>query len=66
MEKPAIKSAIMSCISSELDLWLDEMNDCVDGYDFEDKLLQRCRKINKMIISKSVGKVPKSRNKKNC
>ena len=65
MEKSEIKAAIMSSVSSEIDLWLGEMDQCNDGYDFEDKLLKRFRNVGKIMMEKSVGIVPKSRNKKN-
>jgi hypothetical protein len=65
MEKAAIKAAIMDSLSEELDIWLDKQEKITDGYEYEDQFMATAQKVNKIILSKSMGKLPGSRNKKN-
>jgi hypothetical protein len=65
MDKSAIKSVILSAISEELDLWLDKESSISDGYEYEDEFMKTARKINHILLSKSLGEVSPNRNKKN-
>ena len=65
MDRSAQKSAILSAISSELDLWLDKEKDITDGYEYENEFIKTTRQINQILLSKSLGEVSCNRNKKN-
>lgn len=65
MEKEQIKKEMQAALWAEIDQWVEEKDAIQDGYEFEDRLLQRFHNIGKMMMQKSVGEVPVSRNKKN-
>ena len=65
MEKQQLKESMLSVISDELDIWLEESGQIKSGYEFEESFILHMRKINLAILSKSVGSIPLSRNKKN-
>lgn len=65
MTKEELKSEILSAISQELDIWLEASPKIKDGYEYEDRYIQFSRKINKLMLEKSLGGLPKDRNKKN-
>lgn len=65
MDKKELKTAMLEAIGSELDIWLDTKDDIKTGYEWETILVGHVRKINEMIIQRSMGDIPKSRNKKN-
>jgi hypothetical protein len=62
MNKASTKREILSAISAELDLWLEAESQIKDGYEYEDRYMQFARKVNKLILEKSIGTVPKDRN----
>ena len=65
MEKEEIKQEILSLIGKELDQWLDVQSTIKDGYEYEEKFMGVAQKISKILLSQSVGELPKNRNKKN-
>jgi len=65
MEKSKLKADILSAISDELDLWLDKEKLIKDGYEYETEFTDTARKINRILLSKSIGPVSSNRNKKN-
>jgi len=65
MEKAAIKAAILQSLSEELDIWLEKQEKITDGYEYEEQFMAMAQEVNKIILSKSMGKLPGSRNKKN-
>jgi hypothetical protein len=65
MEKTAIKAAILQSLSEELDIWLEKQEKITDGYEYEEQFMAMAQEVNKIILSKSMGKLPGSRNKKN-
>jgi hypothetical protein len=65
MDKTTIKTAILSAISEELDLWLDKEGTIKDGYEYENEFMNTAHKINQIMLSKSIGTVTSNRNKKN-
>ncbi len=65
MDKRAIKTAILSAISEELDLWLEKEDAIDDGYEYESEFIKAAQKINRIILSKSLDTTPVNRNKKN-
>lgn len=65
MDKNELKGAILEAIGTELDCWLDS-KDCIKtGYEWETTLVGHVQRINQIIVQRSLGTVPKSRNKKN-
>jgi hypothetical protein len=65
MDKSALKTAMLSAISEELDLWIDKESGITDGYQYESEFINTTRKINRILLSKSLGKISGNRNKKN-
>jgi len=65
MEKEELKEQMLSAISVELDHWLEEEKGIEEGYEYENRLLSYTRKVNKIILEKSIGRSPDNRNKKN-
>jgi hypothetical protein len=64
MEKKQLKEEILSVISNELDIWLEKSGQIKSGYEYEESFMFHMRRINKMILEKSVGTVPKNKNLK--
>ena len=60
-----LKTSILSAISEELDLWLAKESSIKDGYDYESEFMKTTRKMNHILLSKSLGEVSCNRNKKN-
>ena len=65
MEKEKIKQEMKTAVCAEIDQWLEEKEFITDGYEFEERLLQRFHNIGRLLMQKSVGEVPGNRNKKN-
>ncbi len=65
MEKEQIKQEMKTAVCAEIDQWLEEKEFITDGYEFEERLLQRFHNIGRLLMQKSVGEVPGNRNKKN-
>jgi hypothetical protein len=65
MDKLSLKAAILSAISEEIDLWLDKSESLNDGYEYETEFLKTTKKVNKIMLSESLGKISTDRNKKN-
>jgi hypothetical protein len=65
MEKEQIKEEMLSLISKEIDQWLDTQSTIADGYEYEGKFMSVAQKINKIVLTQSIGKLPNNRNKKN-
>jgi hypothetical protein len=63
-KRAALKAAIMQSLSEEIDKWLDQQPTLTSGYDYETEFIKRARSINKMILEKSLGEQPLSRNHK--
>lgn len=64
MKKEEIKQNILRLMSQEVDHWLDIQNKIEDGYEYEEKFLEASRKMNAILLTRSMGKLPGSRNKK--
>lgn len=64
MKEPELKAEILAAVSEELDTWLKDQSKIKDGYEYETKYMQFAQKINKLILEKSMGQLPGSRNKK--
>ena len=60
-----LKAEILSALSSEIDIWLEKQSTISDGYEYETQFMKVTRKINTILLEKSIGKLPGSRNKKN-
>jgi hypothetical protein len=65
MDKSMQKTAMLSAISEELDLWLDKESGIQDGYDYENEFMKTAHKVNHILLSKSLVSVSCDRNKKN-
>src|ERR1035438_5184913 len=65
MDKAAIKAAILQFLSEEIDIWLDKQEKITNGYEYEDQFMATAQRVNKILLSRSIGKLPGSRNKKN-
>jgi hypothetical protein len=63
-DKTALKEILISAISEELDLWLEKESTITDGYEYESEFIKVARQVNHILLSKSLGKVSRSRNKK--
>ncbi|NTS43114.1 hypothetical protein HRG84_19670 [Flavisolibacter sp. BT320] len=63
-ERSRIKEAIMQRLSEEVDLWLDQEPTLTSGYDYETEFIGLGRRLNRIVLEESLGKVPKSRNGK--
>ena len=64
MNKAEIKAAILEAMSAEIDQWLDRQDTIRSGYEYETEFMKVAQQLNKLLLEKSVGKVPGSRNKK--
>jgi hypothetical protein len=65
MDKTTMKTAIMSALSEEIDLWLEKEEMIKDGYEYEDEFINTARKVNQILLTKSLGVISSNRNKKN-
>lgn len=65
MNKAELKAVILASMSAEIDDWLDKQENINSGYEYETTFMQVAQKVNKILLEKSVGKLPGSRNKKN-
>ena len=65
MEKEEIKNNMLKLVSQELDSWLDVQEKITDGYEYEERFMVSAQKISRILLSQSIGSLPKSRNKKN-
>ena len=63
-ERVVVKAAIMQSLSEEVDKWLDKQPAISSGYDYEAEFLKTSRSVNKIILEKSLGEQPDSRNDK--
>ena len=64
MKKEEIKQNILRLMSQEVDQWLEIQDKIEDGYEYEEKFLQAARKMNRILLTRSMGKIPGSRNQK--
>lgn len=65
MKDTNLKADILTAVEAELDLWLQAQSKIEDGYEYETRYLEFAHKLNKIILQKSMGQLPGSRNKKN-
>ncbi len=65
MQKEQIKAEILSALSAEIDTWLETQSNITDGYEYESRYMLFSRKVNRIVLQKSMGTLPGSRNKKN-
>jgi hypothetical protein len=65
MDKLAVKTAILSAISEELDLWFEKSATIQDGYEYETAFISTAQQVNKILLSNSLGIPSSNRNKKN-
>ena len=61
----SVKAEILSALSFEIDNWLEKQSSITDGYEYESQFMKVAQKLNKIVLEKSMGKLPGSRNKKN-
>jgi hypothetical protein len=54
----------MQGLSEEVDKWLDKQPTLTTGYDYESEFLKTSRTVNKILLEKSLGEQPRSRNAK--
>ncbi len=59
-----IKAELLKSLDAELDIWLEQESQIKDGYDYETTYIKFARKINTMILEKTMGKLPLSHNSK--
>ena len=64
MNKAELKAAILESVSAELGQWLDKQENIRSGYEYETEFMKVAQQLNKLLLEKSMGKVPGSRNKK--
>ncbi len=64
MQKEQIKAEILAAVSAELDIWLEKQSKITDGHTYEEEYLSFAHRMNKIVLQKSMGKLPGSRNKK--
>ena len=65
MNKAELKAAILESVSAELDQWLDKQEKIRSGYEYESEFMKVAQKVSKLLLEKSQGQLPGSRNKKN-
>lgn len=65
MKNEQIKAEILQAFSIELDEFLEEADKIEGAYDYEERYLQFTRNMNRIVLQKVVGEIPKNRNKKN-
>ena len=63
-ERTQLKVAIMQRLSEEVDLWLDQEPTFATAYEYETEFISFGRRLNKIVLEESLGKVPKGRNGK--
>ena len=56
-DKLELKSAMLSAISEELDIWLSKESQIADSYEYEDEFLKITRSITRILFSKSLGEI---------
>lgn len=54
----------MQRLSEEVDQWLDKETTLTSGYEYETEFLGVSRRLNKIVLEESLGKMPRSRNGK--
>ena len=64
MKKEEIKQNILRLMSQEVDQWLEIQDKIEDGYEYEEKFLEASRKMSALLLTRSMGKIPGSRNQK--
>ena len=64
MKNEQIKAEILQALSSELDELIEDTDKIEWAYDYEERYLQFTRNMNKILLQKIVGEIPKNRNKK--
>jgi len=65
MRNEQIKSEILQSLSIEIDALLEDTDKIEGAYDYEERYLLFARSMNKIVLQKIVGEIPKNRNKKN-
>lgn len=63
-ERASLKAAIMQSLSEEVDKWLDQQPTLTSGYAYETEFMKVTRRVNKVLLEKSLGAEPRSRNDK--
>jgi hypothetical protein len=64
MDKLALKAELMASISEEIDLWLEKSESIKEGSEYETEFITMTQKINKLMLTKSLGNVSSNRNNK--
>ena len=64
MDTTAVKTAMLSAISEELDLWLSKEKEIKDGYEYESEFMKTAHQVNRILLRKSIGTVSSNRGKK--
>lgn len=60
-----IKEEILQLLEVEVDQWLATEKSITDGYTYETKFMEVAQRVNRILLTKSMGNLPKDRNKKN-
>lgn len=63
-ERTQLKETILQRISEELEQWLTKEDNLKSGYEYETEFISVSRRLNKIVLEESLGKVPKGRNGK--
>ncbi len=63
-ERATLKQTIMQSLSAEIDKWLDQQQTITSGYEYETEFIRVAQRVNKIILEKSLGEQPRSRNDK--
>ena len=64
MQKEQIKAEILLAVSAEIDTCLETQSNITDGHEHESRYMLFARKVNRIMLQKSMGTLPGSRNKK--
>lgn len=59
------KEEILQLLEVEVDQWLQTEGTITDGYTYETKFMEVAQRVNRILLTKSMGNLPKDRNKKN-
>jgi len=63
-ERAALKQTIMQSLSEEVDKWLDQQPTLTSGYQYETEFMKVAQRVNRILLEKSLGEPPHSRNGK--
>ena len=65
LESARIKSAMVALFSDKIDQWMLSQQNQTDGFEYERSYTEAIQEISCEVFQLSLGKMPKSKNKKN-